>query len=75
MGEGREGKEEGQAQVWEETGEKSRGTGEFIEISSRGGVGVGKTEVGGTTRKFQSQGCGKLPGPSGRNAQQWGHRT
>ena len=48
---GRGGKKGSQAQVWEETREKSRGPGEQIEIYSSGGW-----VTGGTSRKSQMPG-------------------
>jgi hypothetical protein len=54
-GKGR-GRKKGQDQVWDETGETSRGTGECVEISSSGSWGTWRT-----TRKSQMPGIQIVP--------------
>jgi hypothetical protein len=63
----------GQDQVWEETGEKSRGTGELIEISNSGGG-----EIGEQLESPRHQGWERPPGHNGgdgQNTQQQGEGT
>jgi hypothetical protein len=59
-GEGKR-KKTNQDHIWEETGEKSRGPGEWIEICSSGQWGG----VGGILESTRCQGCQRLTGPNG----------